>query len=191
MSLSSISVVGPPTSVSSRCGRVLLVRSQISGVLPSASISCWAVTTFDLALAVLLETRLSGGERGHISGPRWDQLVALCRDLKEKVLSGNATADDRFAVTLPGRGSGLIAGVQTANLARDEVERLVLDGFFPLRDTRARPYRVHGALQEWGLPYAADSAVTNHLADFLRERMRVDAVLFNGGLFHAALLRER
>jgi molecular chaperone DnaK (HSP70) len=89
----------------------------------------------DLALAVLLETRLSGGERGHISGPRWDQLVALCRDLKEKALSGNATADDRFAVALPGRGSGLIAGAQAANLARDEVERLVLDGFFPLRDT--------------------------------------------------------
>jgi molecular chaperone DnaK (HSP70) len=145
----------------------------------------------DLALAVLLEPRLSGGERGHISGPRWDQLVALCRDLKEKALSGNATADNRFAVALPSRGSSLIAGVQTANLAREEVERLVLDGFFPLRDARARPYRPHGALQEWGLPYAADSAVTHHLADFLRERPRVDAVLFNGGSLHAAVLRER
>src|SRR5215472_8926057 len=68
----------------------------------------------DLALAVLLETRLSGGEQGHISGPRWDQLVALCRDLKEKALSGSATADDRFDMALPSRGSGLIAGVQTA-----------------------------------------------------------------------------
>ena len=145
----------------------------------------------DLALAVLLEMRLYGGERGHISGPRWDQLVALCRDLKEKALSGSATANDRFAVALPGRGSGLIAGAQTANLARDEVERLVLDGFFPLRDARARSYRMHGALQEWGLPYAADSAVTHHLADFLCERPRVDAVLFNGGSLHAAVLRER
>ncbi len=145
----------------------------------------------DLALAVLLETRLTGGERGHISGPRWDQLVALCRDLKEKVLSGCASADDRFAVALPGRGSSLIAGAQTANVPRDEVERLVLDGFFPLRDAHARPYRVHGALQEWGLPYAADSAVTHHLAEFLRERPRVDAVLFNGGSLDAAVLRER
>ena len=120
----------------------------------------------DLALAVLLETRLSSGERGHISGPRWDQLVALCRDLKEKALSGSATADDRFAVALPGRGSSLIAGVQTANLSRDEVERRVLDGFFPLCDARARPHRMRGGLQEWGLPYAADGAVTHHLADF-------------------------
>jgi molecular chaperone DnaK (HSP70) len=145
----------------------------------------------DLALAVLLEMRMSGGERGHISGPRWDQLVALCRDLKEKALSGSATANDRFAVALPGRGSGLIAGAQTANLARDEVERLVLDGFFPLCDARARPYRMRGALQEWGLPYAADSAVTHHLADFLRERPCVDAVLFNGGSLDATVLRER
>jgi molecular chaperone DnaK (HSP70) len=146
----------------------------------------------DLALAVLLETRLSGGERGHISGPRWDQLVALSRDLKEKALSGGATtANDQFAVALPSRGSGLIAGAQTANLARDEVERLVLDGFFPLCDARARPYRRRGALQEWGLPYATDSAVTHHLADFLRERPRVDAVLFNGGSLDAAMLRER
>jgi len=145
----------------------------------------------DLAIAVLLETRLSGGERGHISGPRWDQLVALCRDLKEKALSGRASADDQFAVALPGRGSGLIAGAQSANLSRDEVERLVLDGFFPLCDARARPHRMRGALQEWGLPYATDSAVTHHLADFLRERPRVDAVLFNGGSLDAAVLRER
>jgi molecular chaperone DnaK (HSP70) len=145
----------------------------------------------DLALAVLLEPRLSGGERGQISGPRWDQLVALCRDLKEKALSGDATADDRFALALPGRGSSLIAGVHAANLGREEIERLVLDGFFPIRDARARPYRKHAALQEWGLPYAADSAVTHHLADFLRDRPRVDAVLFNGGLFHASMLRER
>jgi len=134
---------------------------------------------------------LFGGERGHISGPRWDQLVALCRDLKEKALSDNATADDRFAVALPGRGSSLIAGVQTANLARDEVERLALDGFFPQCDARARPYRTRGALLEWGLPYATDSAVTHYLADFLRGRLRVDAVLFNGGLFHSAVLRKR
>src|SRR4051794_29343246 len=145
----------------------------------------------DLALAVLLETRLSGGERGHISGPRWEQLVALSRDLKEKALAGSATVDDRFTVALPGRGSGLIAGAQAANLARNEIEGVVLDGFFPARDARARPHRMRGALQEWGLPYAADSAVTHHLADFLRERSRVDAVLFNGGLFHATVLRER
>lgn len=144
----------------------------------------------DLALAVMLEARLSGGERGHISGPSWDRLVALCRDLKEQALTGGA-ADERFTIALPGRGSGLVGGARTAQLTREEVARLVLDGFFPISDARARPYRSQGGLQEWGLPYAADSAVTHHLADFLRERPRVDAVLFNGGSLHAAALRAR
>ena len=107
----------------------------------------------DLALAVLLEMRtVRWRTRPHFRCPRGISWSPLCRDLKEKALSGSATADDRFAVALPGRGSGLIAGAQTANLARDEVERLVLDGFFPQCDARARPYRRHGALQEWGFP---------------------------------------
>jgi molecular chaperone DnaK (HSP70) len=144
----------------------------------------------DLALAVLLEPRLAG-ERGQISGPQWEHLVASCRDLKEQALSGIASANDRLTVALPGRGSGLVAGAQVATLARDEVERLVLEGFFPVCDARARPYRTQGGLRDWGLPYAADSAVTHHLADFLRDRMRVDAVLFNGGSLRSAILRQR
>ena len=144
----------------------------------------------DLALAVLLEPRLVG-ERGQVSGPQWEHLVASCRDLKEQALACTATANARFTVALPGRGSSLVAGAQTATLGRDEVERLVLDGFFPTCDDRARPYRIQAGLREWGLPYAADSAVTRHLADFLRDRPRVDAVLFNGGSLHAAVLRQR
>ena len=144
----------------------------------------------DLALAVLLEPRLAG-ERGRISGPQWDHLVASCRDIKEQALSGFASPDQQFMVALPGRGSSLVGTAQTAALARDEVERLVLDGFFPACDASARPYRTQAGLRDWGLPYAADSAVTHHLADFLRDRPRVDAVLFNGGSLQASLLRNR
>ncbi len=144
----------------------------------------------DLALAVLLEQRLLG-ERGRISGPQWDHLVAMCRDVKEQALSGMASPDEQFTVALPGRGSRFIAGAQTASLARDEVERLVLDGFFPACDAQARPYRARAGLRDWGLPYAEDSAVTRHLADFLRDRPPVGAVLFNGGSLHPAVLRQR
>jgi molecular chaperone DnaK (HSP70) len=144
----------------------------------------------DLTLAILLERRLVG-ERGQISGRQWDHLVASCRDLKEQALSGNASTDERFTVALPGRGSGLVAGAQTATLAREEIERLVLDGFFPACDASARPYRTQAGLRDWGLPYAADSAVTHHLADFLRDRPRVDFVLFNGGSLGATALRQR
>jgi molecular chaperone DnaK (HSP70) len=144
----------------------------------------------DLALAVLIEPRLVG-ERGQISGPQWDHLVASCRDLKEQALSGIASATERFVVALPGRGSSLLAETRTATLARDEVERLVLDGFYPTCDARARAYRTQAGLRDWGLPYSTDSAVTHHLADFLRDRPRVDAVLFNGGSLHSAVLRQR
>jgi molecular chaperone DnaK (HSP70) len=144
----------------------------------------------DLALAVLLEPRLVG-ERGQIAGPRWDHLVASCRQLKEQALSGTASANEQFTVALPGRGAGLVAGAQAVTLARDEVVRLVLDGFFPACDARARPYRTQAGLRDWGLPYAADSAVTRHLADFLRGRPRVDFVLFNGGTLQPAVVRQR
>jgi molecular chaperone DnaK (HSP70) len=103
----------------------------------------------DLALAVRLEPRLVG-ERGQISGPQWGNLVASCRDLKEQALSGIALANDQLTVALAGRGSNLVAGTQTATLTREEVERLVLDGFFPECDARARPYR--GCLYDLGLP---------------------------------------
>jgi molecular chaperone DnaK (HSP70) len=144
----------------------------------------------DLALAVLLEQRLVG-ERGRMSGPLWDRLVAACRDVKERALSSRALPDEPFTVALPGRGSSLVAGTQTANLTREEVERLVLDGFFPACGARARPYRAQAGLRDWGLPYAADSAVTRHLADFLRDRPPAGAVLFNGGSLRPAVLRER
>jgi molecular chaperone DnaK (HSP70) len=144
----------------------------------------------DLALAVLLEPRLVV-ERGGMSGPQWDHLVASCRDLKEHALSDLGPTQEHYVVALPGRGSSLVAGAQTATLAREEVERLVLDGFFPICDARTQPYRTQSGLREWGLPYAADSGVTRHLADFIRDRPRVDAVLFNGGSLHAAVLRQR
>ena len=148
----------------------------------------------DLALAALLERRLVL-ESGRVSGPQWEYLVASCRDLKEKALAGDAaggaTGDERFTVALPGRGSNLIAAAQSASIGREEIAQLVLEGFFPACDARARPYRTQSALRDWGLPYAADSAVTHHLADFLRDRPRIDAVLFNGGSLRPAVVRQR
>ena len=144
----------------------------------------------DLAVAHFLEPRLIG-ERGKLSGTQWDDLVARCRDLKENVLSRDGDPGERFAVSLPGRGAGLVAGTHTARLTRAEIRALLLDGFFPECDSLARPYRTQAALKEWGLPYARDGAVTRHLANFLRGRPRVDAILFNGGSLHPELVRQR
>ena len=53
-----------------------------------------------------------------------------------------------------------------------------------------RPRKSSGGLREWGLPFAADTAVTRHLAAFLDGR-RIDAVLYNGGSVTPEFLRKR
>jgi molecular chaperone DnaK (HSP70) len=144
----------------------------------------------DLAIAHTVEPRLAGAG-GQLSGPQWDQLVASCCNLKEHALAAVGPPDERFVVALAGRGSGMVAGSQAATVRRAEIEGVLLDGFFPFCDAGARPYRTQAALREWGLPYPSDSAVTRHLAEFLSDRPRVDAVLFNGGSVRPPLLRQR
>jgi len=160
----------------------------------------------DLALARMLQQRLEA------NGTRLDtlQLHALwhrCRMVKEALL-GDLTLRD-YPVTLLGTGSRLIGGTVSIPLSRDDVNQVLLEGFFPVvpRDRMpARPRRV--GLQELGLPYAADPAVTSHLARFLSQqasRSGVGApvrrgrsglacpthVLFNGGVMKSAALQER
>jgi molecular chaperone DnaK (HSP70) len=144
----------------------------------------------DLALAHRVEPRLAGDDE-RLPGAQWDALVARCRDLKEQVLANEGSADESFPVSIPGRGAGLIAGTRVARISRGDIETVVLDGFFPECAATDRPRQAFVALSEWGLPFAADGAVTRHLADFLRDRPRVDAVLFNGGALRPARLRRR
>src|SRR5436305_991008 len=74
----------------------------------------------DLALAHFLEPRLVG-ERGQLSGTQWDDLVGRCRDLKEKALSSEGPPNEAFPVSLPGRGSSLVASLHSAKLTRAEI----------------------------------------------------------------------
>lgn len=144
----------------------------------------------DLALAHLLEPRFAGaGEK--LAGSHWDDLVARTRDLKEQVLASEGEPEEEFLMTLPGRGSNLFASTLSATVMRSEISSILLDGFFPECAADARPNEPEAGLVEWGLPYAADSAVTRYLADFLRERPKVDAILFNGGSLYPTVLRNR
>jgi molecular chaperone DnaK (HSP70) len=143
----------------------------------------------DLAIAHLLERRLD--DEAKLSGAQWDHLVARCRDLKERVLASDGPQDAVFAVSIPARGSNLLAGARSASVTRAELHHVLLDGFFPECDASARPYVRRAALQELGLPYASDSAVTSHLAEFMKDRPRVDALLFNGGSLYPPAIRER
>ena len=147
----------------------------------------------DLALAHLAEHRLTEADENlELSSSQRHFLVARCRDLKERVLAaGGDHTEEEYSISIPGRGASLMAGTLTTKLTRAELDAMLLDGFFPQCGADVEPERNEGALKEWGLPYATDSAVTHHLADFLRDAPAVDAIIFNGGTLYPKPLRDR
>jgi hypothetical protein len=163
----------------------------------------------DLALARLLQQRL---ERDGHRVDSW-QLQGLwhhARLAKEALLSD--TSLHERAIALLGRGSRLIGGTITTTLTADDVRQVLLEGFFPEVASDQMPARARRiGLQEIGLPYAADTAVTRHLARFLRRQAAGPSapqggpeirrgrsglvcpthILFNGGVMKADPLRMR
>lgn len=158
----------------------------------------------DLALARFVEQQLTA------KGTKLDslQLYALwqqCRVAKEKLLEGGPAEQ---AVTILGRGTGLVGGTIKTKLKRDDLSGILLDGFLPLVGSQEMPQRARrAALQEIGLPYAADAAITRHLAQFLRQQAAASEhgsvrrgpsglacpthILFNGGVLRADIVRTR
>lgn len=146
----------------------------------------------DLTLAKRVEARLLVKKKKKRLDPlRWHGLVHACRLAKETILGDDAV--DTVPIAVVGRSSKLIGGTMKTELARDELLATIHDGFFPIVDKGTVAKRARGGLQEFGLPYASDPAVTRHLATFLdRQRVdRVDAVLFNGGAMTPSGLRAR
>jgi len=159
----------------------------------------------DLALARVLQQRLEA------SGNRVDtwQLHGLwhqCRVAKEKLFASPSTQS--CPITLLGKGTKLIAGTIKTELAREDLDHVLVKGFFPEVASNEFPARRRVGFQELGLPYAADPAITKHLARFLSELVRNSPeaagirrgrsglacpthVLFNGGVMKAAVLRDR
>ncbi|HLS28959.1 MAG TPA: Hsp70 family protein, partial [Opitutales bacterium] len=144
----------------------------------------------DLALAHTLEKQLAP-EGKRLAASQWAFLLAEVRELKEKVLSAEkGSADEKFSVSIPGSGSSLFASARTATIDRGEIEKRILDGFFPSCKGDERRGKPSSGLKEIGLPYASDPAVTRHLAAFLRER-KIDAVFFTGGTVKPPSIREQ
>ncbi len=138
------------------------------------------------------------------------QLQALwnnCRAAKEKLLEPGNTATEQ-PVTILGKGSGLVGGTIKATLLRSDIEQVLQQGFLPATASTDMPaHQRRMGLQELGLPYAADAAITRHMAKFLRQQAAHTEqgavrrgpsglacpthVLFNGGVLNASLVRER
>lgn len=160
----------------------------------------------DLALARLLQQRLE--EDGHrIDTWQLQGLWHQCRTAKEKLFA--EPKSQKQPITLLGKGSKLVGGTVKTELRREDLERVLTDGFFPVVRSDEMPARQRRiGFQELGLPYAADPAVTKHLARFLAQQTsnspEAEAirrgpggfacptrVLFNGGVMKAGVLRGR
>jgi hypothetical protein len=143
----------------------------------------------DLALARSAESKL----KTKLDAAQFGQLVQASRQAKESLLAPGGQAS--YPVTVMGRGRAVVGGTLTTTLTADEARTVLFDGFFPPAPADAEPQRAARAgLHEMGLPYVADPAVTRHLAAFLRKHLAsgsIDAILFNGGVFQPAALRER
>lgn len=154
----------------------------------------------DLALATYGESKFSPDQP---LPPRdWDRLISACRGAKETMLAEDRPAE--YTLSLPGEGSRLIGGARTVKLSAEEIDQVLVEGFFPEVPAEARPVGGESGFREFGLPYADDPAVTRHLAEFLAtharaglsdqetdQAVRPDLVLFNGGVMAAERLRNR
>ena len=128
------------------------------------------------------------------------QSVALwhsCRLAKEALLAEDGP--ETHPVTVLGRGSRVVGGTVSVDLARDAVLAALLDGFLPRCELGEAPARRRASgFRELGLPFEADAAITRHLSQFLTAHadageasVRPTHIVFNGGVFKATALRRR
>ena len=162
----------------------------------------------DLALAHAVNHRLAA-EGKKLDLWQFNALTFACRQAKENLFA-EATLQ-KAPVVVPGRGSSLVGGTIKAELNRDELTRVLTDGFFPKSAVTELPQSARRTgLAQMALPYAQDAGVTRHLAAFLTRQARAmatahdapvkvegktfvhpTAVLFNGGAFKATPLKDR
>ena len=168
----------------------------------------------DLALAHALRAQLEEAQQP-IDDWQFLALVQASRDAKEALF--NEPALTGVPVAVPTRSAKLFAKTVSTRLERSLLDAIALDGFLPLTSPAERPAaRSAGGLRELGLNYAADPALSRHLARFLyrshqnvasspelqarvagalgasqHELLRPTHVLFNGGVFKAAPMRRR
>jgi len=152
----------------------------------------------DLALARHVEEQFQ--QSGQLSSDRWKTLCHLCRQAKEKILNEGV---DSETITMMGEGSSLIGGTLTARLERSILEKIVIDGFFPVIENHDPiATKVRKGISEFGLPYETEPAITRHIGLFLEKHKDdvkkilnkkpfPDLILFNGGSLKSSMIQKR
>ena len=150
----------------------------------------------DLTLSYFLAAQLRE-KKQKLDNWQMRGLVHSCRKAKEKLFAADGA--DEYPVTILGRGSSLIGGTIKAILKITDIQQVVLDGFFPACSLDEKPAKTSAAgMKEFGLSYESDPAITKHLAQFISSHTDDQgnprlptAVVFNGGVMKAPLIRER
>jgi molecular chaperone DnaK (HSP70) len=161
----------------------------------------------DLALARRVVEKL---HQPKLSLRQYNALSRQCCAAKERLLGD--PAPERVPIQVLGSGRAVVGGALSTELTRQEVLEALTEGFLPLTTQADFPVQEkRTGLRELGLPYAAEPAITKHLAEFLTKSalsepppplhlsrgtgqarmVRPDAVLCNGGFFATPLTRER
>ena len=162
----------------------------------------------DLALAYTVKAKMEQETGNRLEPWQIQALTHACRDAKEKIF--NDSALDNVALVVPSRGSSLIGGTLRTELTREEVDRVLVEGFLPEVGVDERPVsRPRSGLRTKGLPYAQDAAITRHLAGFLAKQktaaedlehvnlpenasfLHPTAILLNGGVLKSNVLADR
>ncbi len=169
----------------------------------------------DLALAYTLQAELE--EHGKpLDTAQFLALIHACRQGKEALLTDPELRS--YPIAVASRGASLFARSRSTQLQREHIQNIILNGFLPLCNIDSRPEENAAGLQEVGLNYTADPVISKHLAQFLvNSANNIDseiktevelqlcrhndamgtpfifpsAILFNGGIFKADLIRER
>ena len=119
----------------------------------------------DLALAYTLQAQLEAAGKSIDS---WQFLALIHAASQAKVNLFNNESLEHAPISVPSRGSSLLAKTVSTTLDRTTLENVILDGFFPITQVTDLPSETRTTgLQEFGLPYASDPVVSKHLARFL------------------------
>ena len=189
-------------AVSEQAGEVQLTRLAVGDHILLGG------DNMDLALAHTLNQQLtSAGKK--LDSWQFASLTYACREGKER-LFGDSRAK-KHPISIASRGSALMGGTIKTELDRDQLEQILMEGFFPSVAVSDLPQtNRRSGLTQIALPYAQDASITRHLAAFLtrqaaafadssdlpvklsgRKFVHPTAILFNGGAFKAAPLKKR
>jgi len=100
-----------------------------------------------------------------------------------------------YSIFFAGKGSQVVGGAQSFELASEKVQEILLEGFFGLHPlAEALQLKKASGIRSMGLPYEAEPSITKHLAHFLHtgaNAQKPTYLLFNGGSTKPSIFQNR